>query len=388
MFGAALAMSLNAGTLLAQDAPYDVHVIVELSGGGAFIGNSERQAMELAEKTVNAGGGIAGRKLQFVFHDAQSNPQVSVQLANDVLATHPAVVIGPTLVADCGAMAPLFRNGPVLICITPSFEPPQGTDLYSSDIATRSDAIVGMRYFRLEGRKRIAVITSTDATGRDAEKNLKEIAQFPENKDVTLVANVHFNTTDVSVSAQIQEIKAANPQVLIAWTTGTPMATVFRGLQDAGLDIPVATTPGNEVYREMEQFAAFLPPHLYFFSPPWPARGNPKITLDPAIVQAQEEFYRTFEAAGVMPDQGSVEGWEPSMIVFSALQKLGPAATSAQIQDYLQHLKGLAGVSGFYDFEETPQRGLGVKNAIVSRWDAAAKRWDAVSELGGAPLAP
>ena len=379
-------MTLAGGAAFGAAAPYDVHVILELSGGGAFIGNSERQAIELVEKTVNSGGGLADRPIHFVFHDTQTNPQISVQLANDALATHPAVVIGPTILADCRAMAPLFSNGPVLICITPSFDPPKGSYLYSGDISTRSDAMAGMRFFRLQGWKRIAVVTSTDATGQDAQKNLAEIAESPENKDVALVAKVTFNPTDVSASAQIEQMKAANPQAVIAWSVGSPVATVFRGLRDAGIDLPVATSPGNEVYREMEQFEAFLPKQLYFFTSPWPARGNPRVTLDPAVVEKQEEFFHAFEEAGLKPDQGSDEGWQPAMLVVGALRSLGTDATAAQIQAYLQHLKGFAGVSGFYDFEETPQRGLGVKNTLVSRWNPGAKRWDAMSELGGTPI--
>ncbi len=384
---AALLIMCVAGTSLRAQTPYEVHVVLELTGGGSFIGNSERQAIELAEKKINAGGGLAGRPLHFVFHDNQTNPQVSVQLANEVLATHPAVVIGPTILGDCNAMAPLFRNGPVLICITPSFDPPKGTYLYSSDTSTRSDAIAGMRYFRERGWKRIAVMTSIDATGRDADKNLGEIAEFPENKgQVSIVAKVYFNPTDVSVSAQIERIKAANPQALIAWSVGTPIATVFRGLADAGLDIPVGTSKGNEVYREMEQFASFLPKQLYFFTSPWPARGDPRVGLDPAVIEKQAEFYRACEEAGFAPDEGSSQGWQPAMLVAAALRKLGTDATATQLQDYLQHLKGLASVSGFYDFEETPQRGLGLKNTLVSRWNAAAKRWEPMSALGGAPL--
>jgi branched-chain amino acid transport system substrate-binding protein len=383
---ATLLMLVVAAAAHGTEAPYDIHVILELTGGGAFIGNSERQAIELAEKTINAGGGVAGRELRFVFHDNQSSPQVSVQLANKVLATNPAVVIGPTLVADCRAMASLFDNRAVLICITPSFHPPHGSYLYSSDLSTRSDAIAGIRYLRLKGWKRIAVITSVDATGQDAEKNITEIARFPENKDISLVANVRFNPTDVSVSAQIETIKAAAPQALIAWSVGTPIATVFRGLQDAGLDIPVATSPGNEVYREMEQFAAFLPKQLYFFTSPWPARGDPRVTLPPEVVERQREFFRVFEKAGLKPDQGSNEGWQPAMLVTAALRKLGTAATAAQIQDYFQHLKGFAGVSGLYDFEETPQRGLGIRNALVSRWNPATNHWEVVSKLGGMPI--
>jgi branched-chain amino acid transport system substrate-binding protein len=377
----------TAGAARAVEMPYDVHVILELTGGGAFIGNSERQAMELAEKTINAGGGVAGRPLRFVFHDNQSNPQVSVELANQVLATDAAVVIGPTLLGDCRAMAPLFRDHAVLICITPSFEPPHGSYLYSSDLSTRSDTIAGIRYMRLRGWTRIAVITSIDATGQEAEKNIAEIAQFPENKDVSIVTNLHFNSTDVSVSAQVQTIKDAKPQALIAYSVGTPIATVFRGLWDAGLDIPVATSPGNEVHREMEQFAAFLPKQLYFFTSSWPARGNQLVKLPATVVEKQQEFFRVLEGAGLKPDQGSNEGWQPAMLVAGVLSKLGTAATAAQIQDYLQHLKGFVGVSGVYDFEETPQRGLGPQNAIVSRWNAATEQWDAVSELGGIPIA-
>ena len=77
----------------------------------------------------------------------------------------------------------------------------------------------------------------------------------PENKDITVVDRAHFNTTDVSVAAQIEHIKAANPQVLIAWSTGTPIATVFKGIVQAGLDIPIATTNGNMTYAQMTQYA-------------------------------------------------------------------------------------------------------------------------------------
>ena len=385
--GLALLTSCATGAPLRAEEPYEIHVILELTGGGSFVANSERQGIELVERRVNAGGGINGRPVRFVFHDNQTNPQVSVQLANEVLATHPALVIGPTILADCHAIAPLFRSGPVLICITPSFDPPKGSYLYSSDTSTRSDAIAGVRYFRTLGWKRLAVMTSIDATGRDADKNLTEIAEVAENKnEVSIVAKVYFNPTDVSVSAQVERIKAAAPQALIAWSVGTPIATVFRALGDSGLDIPVATSKGNEVYRQMEQFAAFLPKQLYFFTSPWPAHGNPRLKLDPAVAERQDEFFRAFQEAGVHPDQGSNQGWQPAMLVTSTLRKLGTGATAAQMQDYLQHLRGLASVSGFYDFEETPQRGLGIKNTLVSRWDPGSKQWEAVSDLGGAPL--
>ena len=89
-------------------------------------------------------------------------------------------------------------------------------------------------------------ITSTDASGQDADRALDAALSLPENKSTfQVVAREHFNPTDISVSAQIAHIKASNAQVLIAWTTGTPVGTVFRGVTEGGLDIPVVTTNGN-----------------------------------------------------------------------------------------------------------------------------------------------
>ena len=69
-------------------------------------------------------------------------------------------------------------------------------------------------------------------------------------RDVTVVDRAHFNITDVSVAAQIEHIKEANPQALLAWSSGSPIATVFKGIAQAGLDIPVATANSNRPMRK------------------------------------------------------------------------------------------------------------------------------------------
>ena len=86
-----------------------------------------------------------------------------------------------------------------------------------------------------------------------------------------LVERAHFNPTDVSVSAQIERVKAANPQAFIAWSTGAPIATIFKGIVQAGLDVPIGTTDGNMTYAQMKQYAAFLPKQLYFPCGAWAA---------------------------------------------------------------------------------------------------------------------
>ena len=382
-----LAAALAALPAGAQ-TPYEIHVMLALTGGGAFLGQAEQKSLQLAEKVVNSTGGIQGTPVKFTFHDDQTSPQVAVQVANEVLATKPQVLLGSSIVATCSAIGPLMQNGPVEYCFSPGIHPAAGSYIFTASVSTHDLAIALVRYFRLKGWKRIAIMTSTDASGQDAENNLKQVVEMPENKNggVTIVENAHFNTSDVSVTAQIERVKAANPQAMIAWSTGAPVATVFRGIQQAGLDIPIGTTDGNMTYAQMNQFAAFLPKRLFIPASEWVALENPTIKIPAEVQKAQQAYYKVFKDAGLQPEVSSELAWEPAMIVIDALRKLGTKATAQQIRDHITHLKGFAGVNGIYDFTKTVQRGLDIENAVVTTWNPQSKLWEPVSKLTGVPL--
>src|SRR6185437_9026225 len=128
----------------------------------------------------------------------------------------------PNLVAMCNAVTPLVKSGPVMYCLSPGIHPPAGSFAFTSSVSTIDLSRALLRYFRGRGWTRIALMTSTDASGQDAERGIDGNLALPENKGVKVVAREHFNTTDVSVAAQIENIKAAKPQAFIAWSTGAP----------------------------------------------------------------------------------------------------------------------------------------------------------------------
>jgi branched-chain amino acid transport system substrate-binding protein len=385
-FALLVAATALATTAHAADQTYDIQVIQSLTGGGSFLGLQEQQALQLQEKVVNKAGGIHGKKLHFVFHDDQSSPQLAVQLANDVIALNPPVLLGSTLVAACNAMSALMKNGPVMYCFSAGVHPPDGSYSFTAGASTHDQAAAMVRFFRSKGWTRLALITSSDATGQDADKGFDELLALPENKDITVVAHPHFNISDVSVSAQIETIKEANPQAVIGWSTGSPIATVFRGMIQAGLDVPVGTTGGNMTYAQMNQFAGFLPKELYLPSSLWSIGQDTRITLDEATAAKQKAFYAAYAEAGAKPDEGSVLGWDPGTIIIDALNKLPENVTAAQLHDYMIHLKGDAGINGIYDYEKSPQRGLSLENTIVTRWLPDQQRWQPVTKPTGIPL--
>jgi len=388
---ALFAMALAAGMGLhpaAAAETFDLDVIIPLSGGGAFLGTEEQQTIQVTERAINEQGGIHGKPVRFIFHDDQSSPQIAVQLANDVIQTHPPIVFGSTISAICNAMSPLMRDGPVQYCFSPSIHPAPGGYVFTSQIASNDQQSALLRYFRFKGWSRIALITTTDASGQDAERSITRLLQTPENRDLKLVENGHFNPTDVSVAAQIERIRAANAEVVVSWATAAAGATVFRGLVQAGLDLPVAASGSNMTYSQMIQYAAFLPKQLYFGVSAWAAAGAANIDLPPAVAAEQKLFFALIAKAGIHADIGADLGWDPERLIAAALNKLPPGAGAAELRNYLLHLKGYAGIDGMYDFEAVPQRGLDISDALVVRWDSQKKDWDPVSKLTGIPLTP
>jgi branched-chain amino acid transport system substrate-binding protein len=366
----------------AADEAYEINAVLSLTGSAAFLGNEEKQALDAVEKITNAHGGIRGRKIHFAVQDDQSNPQLAVQLTRGVMDKHVPVILGSSLVAQCNAMMAVVKDGgPVQYCFSPGIHPDRTTYTFSSSVSTKDLALVMVRYFHKKGWSRIAVMTSTDATGQDAERNFDAAFAAPENRGTQLVTKEHFNPSDVTVSAQLQRIKAANPQVLVAWTTGTPFGTVLRDIAGAGLDIPIGAGNGNIIYAQMKQYTKFLPKELYFagvqyFRDPKDIRGPLRAPID--------EFDKAI--APSKPDLGQGLGFDAAMIVVDALRHLGTNASAAQVRDYIDGLHGYIGTHGVYDFRAGDHRGLGVGNAVMVRYDGGKELFVPVSKPGGDPV--
>ena len=382
---AAPALLLSCATSAQAADTQDINVILPLTGGGAFLGKAEQQSLQRYEKLVNSTGGIHGKTLKFNFHDDQSSPQLAVQLANQVKAGNPPVILGSALVALCNAMAPLMKEGPLLYCFSPGIQPAAGSFVYSSSTSTKELAGALLRYFGHKGWKKVALITTTDATGQDANRNFKTLVGSEGHKDVELVAEAQMNPADVSAAAQIQRLKGANPDVLVAWSTGGPVGTIFKAIHDAGVEVPVATTNGNMTYAQMTQYAPFLPKELYIPSADWLKPSRPVEVSDAS--KAKDAFFAAFEGTDIKPDGPSTYAWDPALLVVEALRELKVDASAEDLRAYLRGLKDFAGVNGYYDFKAVPNRGLDESNVVITRWDKAAQTWAVVSDPLGIPRA-
>jgi branched-chain amino acid transport system substrate-binding protein len=360
--------------------PFQIAVIIPLTGPGAFLGKSEQTSLGVAEDVINKSGGIKGQPVHFAIADDQSSAQVAVQLLNGVLVKNPPIVLGSTLAALCAAMAPLVKSGPVMWCFSTAYHPPDDGWVFIGGEPASDNIISSARFARERGWLRVALLASTDASGLDEEHAVDRAIAASKSAGQSIVAREHFNPTDLSVAAQVARIGAANPQVIYALTSGTAFGTILHGLSESGLDVPVITVSANETYAQMKLYGPILPKELYFgAAPTW----TPDALPNGAAKRAVATFFSTFRARGIEPDAGTLQGWEAAFVVTSAFKKLGTNATAAQVRDYLDNMRGFVGANGPYDFRTYPKHGIGPDWTIVQRWDPTSNSFVSASKLGG-----
>jgi len=380
----ALVVPLRGVPARAAD-PFEINVIVSLTGPFAFIGKAEALSVQTVVDLTNKAGGINGQQIKLNVVDDQSNPATAVQLASQILAKKPAVLLGPTYLASCLAIKPLIdaNGGPVTYCFAPTITPAAGSWFFSGGTSSGDQAIATMRFLEAKGWKKVAMITTTDATGQTVEKGFAD--QFSSGKypGMTLLDTEHFAQTDTSVAAQIAKMKALNPDVILDATTGTSTGTVLRQIKDEGIELPIMSTLGNVVHAQIDQYTTIMPKEIYFVAPGFVARD---VTPRGPVRDAQQAFYKALNAQGLDPDVGYSQSWDPTLVMIDALKHLGTNANAKQVLDYIEKIKHFPATDGYYDYTDGSQRGIGLDAVVVCRWDAGKKTWVAASGPGGKPL--
>jgi branched-chain amino acid transport system substrate-binding protein len=368
----------------AQDVP--LNVILSMTGNAAFLGQMRHATLQAMEKMLNDQGGIGGKPIRFVFHDDQTSPQVTVQITSSLIPEHPPVILGASITGPCTAELPMVRaHGPVAYCFSPGIHPPAGSYMFSAGVSTHDLIKVIFRYFLARGWTNVATLDSTDDSGQEMEGDIADALKLPEFADIHIVTEQHFNIGDISVAAQTERIRELKPDALVAWSTGTAVAGVFKAMIQAGLDVPVITSNGNMSIDVMRKFASFLPKTLMVPSPAFlPHQGL--YGQDPRVEQKQQAYYAAMQAAKLPIDLNTAGVWDATLMVVDGLNKLGAQTTPTALRDWLAALKDYPGIMGVYDFPRTPQRGADQQDSLIARWDAPGDRWVPIALPGGKPL--
>jgi branched-chain amino acid transport system substrate-binding protein len=361
-----------------------IHAILSETGQGGFLGSRQAKGLQILAKQVNASGGIDGHPVQMDILDNQTSPSTAVSLATQLIAQHvPFILNGSIGAVDKAVDALATPNGPFIYDLSPVEHPPAGSKIFSAGFSLSLEIQSDLTYFKSKGYTKIAALTSTDASGVAGFSTLQQVLAEPQFSSIHLINHQTFADTDVSVTTQLSVIKAANPQAMITWATGTPLGTILQGMSSLGMsNLPTTADSGNGSFAEMKQYSSIVPKDLYtaIGSLTVPASQLPAGPVQSAVAS----FQSAVSAAGGTPGLGWGLAWDPAQLLIGALKKLGPNATSDQILNYMENLHNVPGVIGLYNTSTSNHRGLTASAVYLASWNGT--KFVPVTGPGGVPL--
>ncbi|NMH99872.1 ABC transporter substrate-binding protein [Pseudonocardia acidicola] len=346
----------------ADESVYRLGVITSQTGAASQLGLGELQGAQLAADTINARGGINGRRIQLVVADDQSTPVQAVLQARRMIGNVDAVV-GPSVSSTCNAVTPLAESSrTVVYCLSPGIKPKPNGHVWSASVATSDLIRRALEHWRAEGITRVAILNSTDASGQEGAASLQKAAAAMPGTQVVGAAT--FEPGAVSVTSQLQALLAARPQALIVWSTGAAAAVALKGISQLSVQLPVATTDGNLTYAFLRRVADYTPQTLLIPATQdfwWQQSDRPA----PAR-ELEEAYHRDFEARfGSRPDFGPGVAYDAVLVLADALAHGSGEPTT--LKETLERRTGVVGVVGTYNFSPGDHRGLSLDDVAMVR---------------------
>lgn len=379
---ASVKRSTKSGTN--SNGTYVVHAILSETGSASILGSRQAKALNLLAARINAKGGIDGHKIVMSIQDNQSKPSVSVSLATPLINKHvPFILNGSLTSVDKAVDALASSNGPFIYDLSPIEMPKPNSMIFAAGTPLKLDDEAYLNFLKSKGLTNIAIVTSTDASGVGGYNQLIATLKEPAFSSFHVVAHQTFDPTSVSVLTQLSVVKAAHPQAIIIWTTGSPLGVVLKGMSSLGMDgIPTITDNGDASYALLHHFASVLPKNLYFPTPPFylPSKDISNVKVRAKIVA----FDSAIISGGGHPSNPYGLSWDPAELLFGALDKLGINATAMQIKAYMQNLHNTPGIYGIYNMSKVHHHGLSVDDVIMTTWNG--KSFVQASKPGGAAL--
>jgi len=337
--------------------PIRIGALFSVTGPASFLGEPERNTLEMLVKEANANGGIKGHKIELIVYDTQGDATKAVQLATKLIKNDKvSVIIGPSTTGETMAVIPVVEKEkiPLISCaagikiIEPVkryvFKTPANDHVAAEKIFT---------YMLTKKQKNVALMTVTDGFGSSGREQLKDMAK---KMGINIVADETFGPKDTDMTAQLTKIKGSNAEAIICWGTNPGPAIVTRNVKQLGIKIPLYQSHGvaSKKYIELagnENAEGVILPagKLAVFDKL--KKTDPQLKL---LKDYNHDYKKSFNV-----EASTFGGYAyDSFLLISEALKTG--ASSEQIRDGLEGVKKLVSVSGIYNMSPADHNGLDV----------------------------
>jgi ABC-type branched-subunit amino acid transport system substrate-binding protein len=233
---ATLALTLSATSAWAADCTIAVGVVMELTGPAGEYGQAGAKSVEMAFRDLNDAGGPHGCKLTTDTRDSQSQGNVAVDVATQLVQVKKVPVLIGGIISSVSIPILTSVTAPAkVVQVSPASSSPTLTALgregKTNGIFFRtitSDALQGVaaaQYALDKGFKRIAIIHVNNDFGANLTK---EFSRAYKALGGEIVSVTPYNEKQSSYDAEATAAMAAKPDGLYLVSTPVDGATIAR----------------------------------------------------------------------------------------------------------------------------------------------------------------
>lgn len=319
--------------------------VFSMTGGAAVYGASQKEGAQLAVDQINAAAGSSGLKIVPIFEDDASVPQQGTNVFNKLInGDKVSLIIGPTLSNTAKITDPIAQKAgvPVLAISNTIAGITEIGDYIFRNSLTENVVIPHTVKVAKEklGLKKVAILYGNDdamtkATYEVFKKNLQAAG-------IQILSEQTFAKGDRDFSPQLTQIKAQNPDAIIAAALAEEASGIVSQARQLGIPKTVRILGGNGLNSPGLIKNAGAAAEGVIVGAAW----NVSSTA-PLNVKFVNDYTKKFNHS---PDQFAAQAYAGVYIVYQAAKASGGGQDRKALRDALVKTKNLDTVLGRFSF--------------------------------------
>ena len=353
---AAFAVSLAAGATPAPSSaapePIKLAAILSTSGPSAPLGVPESNAVKLAEREINAHGGINGRPVQFDIVDDGAKADVAAQLATQMIASGHVAIFCGTRTDTSAAVARVTSAANVLqVYSTPTeslWRSPRGVvkNVFQVNPRDQLEAVALLSFAKSRLRaKNVAILHDENLYGSGGAAIAAAEAKA---LGINVVGQESYPGTATDFTAQIVKLRGAKPDAVVLWGATTTPGLAIKSARSLGLNVPILGSSGILSPAILNVAGGAAAGEVYSASP---LAGPPSAEQRAFAALYDKEYHQPIVSF-------AANGWDAVQIIVAALREAKGKTDGKSLASALEAGRDIALVDGTYKFSPSDHNGL------------------------------
>jgi len=236
-----------ASPAIAQSGPIRIGWLAALTGASSAPASGFDRGVKFATDTINAGGGVKGRKIEIITRDTQGDPPTAVNATQEMISQLKVdAVWGPTNSGESLELTPIMARAKmpnVHPCVIDSLiDPAKFPNAFRiAPSNSQWDDAVRSYTLKILKAKKVAVIGDTTGYGV-AALNASVAGLKKDGAEVVYQANI--DATQPDMTPDMLRAKNAGAEAIVVWSTSTGMdARLFNTRAHMGWDVAFVGHP-------------------------------------------------------------------------------------------------------------------------------------------------